>query len=83
MGKLILEFDTIEEQTEMYSAVNGYKWKAAMWDVDQELRKTTKYGHSVINENEEASDLEYEIAEKYREMLRDVLSGYGLNLNEI
>ena len=82
MGKLILEFDTIEEQTEMYSAVNGHKWKAAMWDLDQELRKTTKYGHSVVNENEEATDIEYDIAEKYREMLRNIISEMGLSLND-
>lgn len=82
MAKVILEFDPIEDRTEMESAMNGSKWKAAMWDMDQELRKTTKYGHSVINQNEEATDIEYNIAEKYREMLRDILSEYGLSFND-
>lgn len=82
MAKVILEFDPIEDRTEMESAMNGSKWKSAMWDMDQELRKTTKYGHSVINENEEATDIEYTIAEKYREMLRDILSEYGLSFND-
>lgn len=82
MAKVILEFDPIEDRTEMESAMNGSKWKSAMWDLDQELRKTTKYGHSVLNENEEATDIEYDIAEKYREMLRDKLSEYGLSLND-
>lgn len=82
MAKVILEFDPIEDKTEMESAMNGSKWKAAMWDMDQELRKTTKYGHSVINQNEEATDIEYDIAEKYREMLRDILSEYGLSFND-
>jgi len=82
MPKVILEFDSIEEQTEMLSAINGHKWKAAMWDLDQELRKTTKYGNSVVNPDEEASDIEYEIAEKYREMLRDIISQCGLTLND-
>ena len=82
MAKVILEFDPIEDRTEMESAINGSKWKAAMWDLDQELRKTTKYGHSVVNENEEATDIEYTIAEKYREMLRDKISEYGLSLND-
>ena len=82
MAKVILEFDPIEDRTEMESAINGSKWKAAMWDLDQELRKTTKYGHSVVNENEEATDIEYDIAEKYREMLRNIISEMGLSLNE-
>ena len=82
MAKVILEFDPIEDKTEMESAMNGSKWKSAMWDMDQELRKTTKYGHSVVNENEEATDIEYTIAEKYREMLRDILSEYGLSFND-
>lgn len=82
MAKVILEFDPIEDKTEMESAMNGFKWKSAMWDLDQELRKTTKYGHSVVNENEEATDIEYNIAEKYRELLRDILSEYGLSFND-
>ncbi len=82
MAKVILEFDPIEDRTEMESAINGSKWKAAMWDLDQELRKTTKYGHSVVNENEEATDIEYDIAEKYRQMLRDIISEMGLSLND-
>lgn len=82
MAKVILEFDPIEDRTEMESAMNGSKWKAAMWDLDQELRKTTKYGHSVVNEIGEATDIEYTIAEKYREMLRDILSEYGLSFND-
>jgi len=82
MAKVILEFDPIEDRTEMESAINGSKWKAAIWDLDQELRKTTKYGHSVINENEEATDIEYDIAEKYRQMLRDIISEMGLSLND-
>jgi hypothetical protein len=82
MAKVILEFDPIEDRTEMESAINGSKWKAAIWDLDQELRKTTKYGHSVVNENEEATDIEYDIAEKYRQMLRDIISEMGLSLND-
>jgi len=80
MPKVILEFDSITEQEEMLSAINGTKWSAAMWDLDQELRKTTKYGNSVITPEKEASDIEYQIAEKYRELIREILSGYNLNL---
>jgi hypothetical protein len=78
MGKVILEFDSVEEQDDIKSALDGYKWKLAMGDLDQELRKTTKHGQSIIDKTTEASDLEYEIADKYREMIREILENYNL-----
>jgi hypothetical protein len=77
MAKVILEFDAIEDQDDIQSALNGYKWKLAMWDLDQELRATTKYGKSHIN-NTEACSVEDAVAERYRNMIREILSGYGL-----
>ena len=77
MAKVILEFDAIEDQDDIQSALNGYKWKLAMWDLDQELRATTKYGKSHIN-NTEACSVEDAVAERYRDMIREILSGYGL-----
>jgi hypothetical protein len=83
MGKVIIEFDSLEEKTEINDAINGWKWKMSMNELDQILRKTTKYGVSVVNKNnEEASDLEYEIAERYREILREVLSDNNLFLED-
>jgi hypothetical protein len=79
MAKVILEFDAIEDQDDIQSALNGYKWKLAMWDLDQELRATTKYGKSHIN-NTEACSVEDAVAERYRDMIREILSGYGLML---
>ena len=81
MGKVILEFDSVEEQDDIQSALNGYKWKLAMWDLDQELRKTTKYGQSALSRDGEASSIEQDIAERYRELLRGALSSYGLILD--
>jgi hypothetical protein len=82
MGTVTLTFDSIEEQDDIQSALNGYKWKLAMWDLDQELRKTTKYSQSLIKtDGTEASEIEYDVAEKYRELLRDTLSSYGLMLD--
>lgn len=82
MGKVILEFDSIEEQSDIQDALNGYKWKLAMYDLDQELRKTTKYGQSAIkNDGTESCEIEYAVAEKYRDILRDILSGYSLILD--
>ena len=79
MAKVILEFDAIEDQDDIQSALNGYKWKLAMWDLDQELRATTKYGKSHIN-NTEACSVEDAVAERYRDMIREILSNYGLML---
>jgi hypothetical protein len=81
MGKIILEFDSFEEAEDARTALDGNKWKLAMYDLDQQLRKTTKYGESVLNHTR-ATDLEIEIAEKYREKLREIIDGYGLNLND-
>jgi hypothetical protein len=81
MGELILKFDTVEEQIEINDAINGHKWRMAMWDLDQQLRSTTKHGVSIIKQNQEASDIEYEVAEKYREIIREILQEYGLNLD--
>ena len=53
-----------------------------MWDLDQELRKTTRYNQSLIkNDGTESCDVEDLVAEKYRELLREILNGYGLVLD--
>lgn len=76
MGKVILEFDSLEEQEDIKSALDGYKWKLSMWDLDQHLRSIVKYNHG--NPTGEQMDL----AEKLREELRGILIGYGLNLED-
>jgi hypothetical protein len=82
MAKVILEFDSIEDQDDIQSAINGYKWKLAMWDLDQELRKTTKYGQSHIkHDGTEACSVEDAVAERYRAMIREILEGYGIMLD--
>jgi hypothetical protein len=42
MAKIILEFDSVEEQDEVRTALDGYKWKLAVWDIDQKLRGRCK-----------------------------------------
>jgi hypothetical protein len=82
MGKITLEFDSVEEQSDVRVALDGYKWKNAMWELDQKLRDTTKYGKSVIHTQSEAPGFEQDIAEKYREIIREILSQYNLNLED-
>ena len=81
MAKVILEFDAIEEQDDIQSALNGYKWKLAMDELDNKLRDTTKYGVSHINPTGTlACPIEDKVAERYRDMIREILSGYELTL---
>lgn len=78
MGKIILEFDSDEEKDEARMALDGYKWRGIVWDIDQEMRKITKYGYFG---NREATKEEVEAAEKVREELRRLLEEWNLNLD--
>jgi hypothetical protein len=82
MGKIILEFDSEEEKNDARTALDGYKWKIAMWDLDQELRSVTKYGSSLVDKSKEASGEEMDIAEKIRNKIREILNDYSLNLDD-
>ena len=80
MSKIILEFDGIEEATEARDALDGYKWKGAMWDLDQELRSVVRRGSSMTGTGEASSE-EIEIADKIREKLRDILSDWNIQFD--
>lgn len=80
MAEIILKFDSLEEAEDARVALDGYKWKMAMWDVDQKLRSITKYGVSVITPNTSATGVEQDVADKLREEIREILDGYSLNL---
>jgi hypothetical protein len=77
MGKVILEFDSIEEKDDARMALDGYKWKNAMWELDQLLRGATKYGSF---ENREATETERDMADKIRDAIRDIINEHNLNL---
>jgi hypothetical protein len=79
MGKIILEFDSIEEKDDARMALDGVKWKVAMWELDQLLRSVTKYGSF---ENREATGAEQDMAEALRESIRDILQESNLNLED-
>ena len=81
MGKVILEFDSVEESQDARVALDAMKWKMAMWDLDQKLRSTTKHAVSMLK-NGEAGDEEMEVAYKIRDEIREILTGYNLNLED-
>jgi transcriptional regulator of acetoin/glycerol metabolism len=78
MGKIILEFDSDEERDDARTALDAYKWKGAVWDLDQKLREITKYGYVG---KVEATEEEIELAEKLRTTLREILEEFNLNLD--
>ena len=78
MGKIILEFDSDEEKDDARTALDAYKWKGVVWDLEQKLREITKYGYVG---KVEATEQEMELAEKLRTTLREILEEFNLNLD--
>ena len=76
--KMILEYDCEEEEDNARVALDGYKWKNAMWELDQLLRSATKYGSF---ERREATSEEMDMADKIRDAIRDILNEHNLNLD--
>jgi hypothetical protein len=81
MAKIILEFDSCEEEDEARTALDGYKWKLAIWDLDQKLRGVVKYESSILEYSDKASNAEIEVADTIRLEIREILNSYGLNLD--
>lgn len=80
MAKITFEFNLETELNEVRDFIDGDKWKIALWELDQKLRDTTKYEKSVLSDDKNATDLEYKVAEKYRELIREILEQYSLSL---
>jgi len=79
MGKIILEFDSIEESIEARNALDGTKWKIAMWDLDQKLRAMVKHGYAMYG-NRELTDEEHKMAQEIRDELNRILNQANLDL---
>ena len=78
---IIIEFGD-DETKDAETALNGWKWKLAMWDLDQLLRSTVKHGVSILNKNQEATSEEMNVADNIRDALREILQSYSLNLED-
>lgn len=78
--KAILEFDLNDfendDRSQFQDAVDGPKWKMAMWDLDQWLRAQYKYMPDT-----EYSKEAYEAYEKSREELYRIINEAGLKLD--
>jgi len=67
----ILKFDLPEDAEDFSCAVNGYKFKLILWDMDQHLRSIAKYSE----DNEKA-----EMAQELRDKLREYFSEYNVTI---
>ena len=80
VNKVIIEFASEEAESDARTALDGAKWKMAMWELDQKLRSTTKYGTSLSNSSQKATSEEVDVADAIRESIRDILNSYNLTL---
>lgn len=74
----ILKFDFNGENNDrvlFQDAVNGTKWRIAMWELDQWLRSQTKYAPDSM------SDDTYKALDSCRDKLREILRDDNLDLD--
>ena len=67
MAEIILKFND-EDFEDARTALDGWKWKNAMWQLDQHLRSELKYNEKISSDTANAYD---SIREKIREILQD------------
>ena len=72
-GQLI--FDLNEDRADFELAVNAHKWYAVAWDLDQELRRRTKYASD--NDSSETVEALYTLREDFRK----IMTNNGVNFN--
>ena len=71
--KITLEFKD-EDAEEALTALDGYKWKLALWELDQYLRSQVKY-------NTDLTEQAYEALENCRYKISMILDEYKLKLD--
>lgn len=77
--KAILEFnldDSIDETSYM-RCIKAKDMALALWDIDQLLRSKTKYAPDTVDEKT------LEALEQVREELREIMSDYNIDLDEL
>jgi hypothetical protein len=64
---------TFDEENDLLTAINGYKYKLAIWQVDQFLRSEMKYNDKLTSE-------QYDYAEIVRNRLHEFINDFNLTL---
>jgi hypothetical protein len=65
---------TFDDQNDLLTAINGYKFKLALWDLDQFLRSELKYNDKLTQE-------QYDYAEMLRDKLHEFINDYNVALD--
>jgi hypothetical protein len=65
---------TFDDEDDLRTALDGYKWKLVAWDLDQEMRRLLKYDDNI-------SDEKWHQVEELRTKLREIINDYNLNLD--
>jgi hypothetical protein len=71
--KVIIEFSDEDAASDAQVALDGWKWKHSMWELDQHLRSEIKYNEQLPSEVDEAF-------EKLRDKIREILSDSNLTM---
>lgn len=69
--EVVIKFSDEDAAEDAKVALDGYKWKAAIWELDQHLRSEIKYNEKLPSEVDEAF-------EKLRGKIREILSNSNL-----
>jgi hypothetical protein len=64
---------TFDDESDLLIAINGYKFKLALWQVDQFLRSEMKYNDKLTSE-------QYDYAEMIRNKLHEFINDFNLTL---
>lgn len=75
MAKVTLEFDPFEDREAMEDAINGWKWKMVVWDLDEKLRGYVKYSEDSISGNK------IDAYDHVRNLIREITYEYNISLD--
>jgi len=64
---------TFDDENDLLVAINGYKFKLALWQLDQFLRSEMKY-------NDKLTEEQYDYAETVRNKLHEFINDFNLTL---
>ncbi len=64
---------TFDDENDLLIAINGYKFKLALWQVDQFLRSEMKY-------NDKLTEEQYDYAEIVRDKLHEFINDFNVTL---
>ena len=78
MAKIIIEFGE-DEVEDARVAIDGYKYKHFIWELDQKLRSVHKYGAALQGQGEATSE-EMDVCYRLRDVIREMLQEDNLTI---